>query len=219
MAPLEITDAIVTALLAVVGLVAANSYGRHRRLRISEERLKPYGLLWAATDVAKASRIAEERPLSRIEAAWLADKLQEWYYGDHGGALVLPIPTLKMLLLILGDLKRLAKASGEETGHTRDGYGVVVALSVLRTQLKIDLDIYDLDERAQLELPSPGAPVDVTRLRELFLRRACMDPKAWGRPDRWFRPKAFHWEHYSGSLPGDVIVPVAQPCRLAPPQA
>lgn len=212
MTGLEILFAVVASLLTVGGWLAGYSYGRLRRLRIAQDRVQPYGKLWAATEMSRASRIASGEPLTSDEARCQAKKLRDWYYSDHGGAMLLPIPTLKMLLLILHDLDILSNDDAlNDSVRELLGSAILVEISVLRSQLKIDLDVYDLDEGAQLR---KRARSDDDYHPRMFLKRACMDVEAWGRPERWWRNSPFHWRHYADPGGGDVV-PLGRQCGEA----
>ncbi len=184
---LDYMDSVMTALLAIAGLILANSYAQQRRLKIAEDRIGVYQELWRKVEPARASRLRKDNPLTRKEAEALARSLRCWYH-QGGGGILLPIPTLKMFLLILEDLECLTTVVGPAAADEL-GKACIHRISILRTQLKIDLDIYDIDDRAQLK-------ENVTK-RE-FLQRACFDIKRWGRPHRWYRAKSFHWHHYTG---------------------
>jgi hypothetical protein len=216
-------EALGPLLLGIAGLWAAHSYQRGRRLRLAEDRVGPYGKLWWAMSTSRASR--RSSPLTPLEAQHQLDRLRAWYHDDHGGAMLLPIPTLKMLLLIMQDLEALAALGVPPDGECgrarvdecrRRSTACLAAISLLRTQLKIDLDVYDVDEGPQLRRPpAPEDTEDEADHRSAgraFLRRACVDVDNWGRAPRWWHgPKPFHWHHYDGRRSGEVT-PLGRQC-------
>lgn len=212
---LAIFDLVVKVALGVIGLLAVRTYQQHRRLRLAQDRLQPYAALWAATGLMR-SGVAMTPALARK----LESDLREWYYGEHGGALVLPIPTLKMLLLLLEDLRALGKSDpnpdGGKVKSTAARKRVKVAVSLLRTQLKLDLDVYDVDERRQLGHVRENGDTNLPGLRRDVLAAACVNPEHWGRAPRLGRQKAFHWGHYSGTGIDGHVVALNEPCPKSP---
>ncbi len=218
--PLRWIEALGLLLLGIAGLWAAHAYGRARRLRLAEDRVAPYGKLWAAM-AASSARRKSDRPLTPREAQAQLDRLREWYHGSHGGAMLLPIPTLKMLRLVMADLEKLSELGQPPDGECgrdcaakarRLGDGVLAGMSLLRTQLKIDLDVYNVDEGPQLRRRAvkPVDEADLERDRN-FLARACVDLEFWGRPRRWPWSDSFHWNHYDGRRFG-TVTPLYEPC-------
>ena len=216
---LALLDLVVKVALGVIGLFGLHTYQQHRRLRLAQDRLKPYAALWAATGLMRSGVTMTPALARELDA-----NLREWYYGEHGGALVLPIPTLKMLMLLLADLRDLGKSDqpaptvdkADSTVHearsTVDPKRVEVAVSLLRTQLKLDLDVYDVDERRQLGHAGKNGDDAVPARRRDVLAAACVNPEHWGRAPRPGRPKAFHWEHYSGTGIDGRVVALTEPC-------
>jgi len=188
----DVIDVVLTAAIGVVGLVALHSYGRQQRLKIADQRWGPYRTLWHITYHARSGAA-----VTPVAATLLRRKLLSWYYDD-GNALVLPLPTQRMVRVILGDL--LARADGRTTPPDpvpRLGDDITREVSILRTQLKIDLDVYRIDERGVLRRD------DRTFERE-FLARCGFDATWWGRPERWYRPNAFKWDLYHHGQLEDV---------------
>lgn len=189
----DVIDVVLTAAIGVVGLVALHSYGRQQRLKIADQRWGPYRALWHIT-----SRARSGAALTPVAATRLRGKLLSWYYDD-GNALVLPLPTQRMVLAILGDLQ--ARADGRTWPPNpvpRHGDDAIAReVSILRTQLKIDLDVYSIDERGFLRRG------DRTVERN-FLERCGFDTTWWGRPERWYRPNAFKWDLYHRGQLEDV---------------
>lgn len=217
---LQGVEALGQLVLGIAGLWAAHAYRRTRRLRLAEDRVGPYGKLWAAMGSSSASR-KSDRPLTPLEAREQLARLRGWYHGSNGGAMLLPIPTLKMLLIVIEDLKELASMgdppdgrSGQDRADVAEhlGHGCLAGISLLRTQLKIDLDVYDIDEGPQLRRHAETAAekAELERSRD-FLARACVDLDHWGRPRRWSRQDSFHWNHYDGRGFG-TVTPLNKPC-------
>lgn len=209
-------EALGPMLLGVAGLWAAHSYQRTRRLKLAEDRVGPYGKLWHAMAASNAAR-RSKRPLTPAEAQTQLAALRAWYHGDHGGAMLLPIPTLKMLLLIIKDLGDLAAIGDPPPGRCgqapadearRRGVQCLAEISLLRTQLKIDLDVYDVDERGQLQRLEKSEG----NVGRRFLERACVNVDDWGRAPRWWRDRPFHWEHYDGQGMATVTL-LGEECR------
>jgi hypothetical protein len=173
---MNVVGLVITTALAIVGLYLAHSLRRQQRLTIAEQRIEAYRELWGEMHVARPSRVDPPerlRPLSPNEAAELHAAMTKWYFeGGHG--MLLPHATREMYLEAkrrLG-LYALEDPDGEwdETGKR-----VMRNLSLLRSQMKSDLDIYgvfyfDALDAGDLE----------------FIQAAGLDPRRWGRPRRPF---------------------------------
>ncbi len=211
---LGLLDLVVTVALGGIGVLGVSTYRQHRRLRLAQDRLQPYAALWKATGKSRANTTMTPELARELEK-----DLRDWYFGKHGGALVLPIPTLKMLLLLLDDLEAVGKSDlpdpdGDKAGSTEAADRVKQAVSLLRTQLKLDLDVYGEDEGRQLRALARRVvdPADVD-LRRDVLEAACIDPDRWGRASRGRRKSPwFHWDHYGGTGLDGKVIALKDPC-------
>jgi len=170
----ETTKLIVESLIAVVGLYLAHSFRRSQRLTIAEKRLGSYQALWELMEVARPTRLKPwdaAGPLSPAEARDLYTAMTHWYYG-HGQGMLLTDRTKTLYLRTkerLGAYSASAPADWATEGERR-----IDELSLLRTQMKRDLDIYGVFYAEKLDENT-----------ESLLRSAHIDPERWlARP--WF---------------------------------
>jgi hypothetical protein len=164
----------ITTAITVVGLYLAHSFRRHQRLKIAERRMTAYSGLWQIMELARPIRLEKwdkAGPLRREEARMLCDQMTTWYYESANG-MVLTNDTKDMYVLAKKKLGAYSIATDPEWEH--DGEQLIRDLSLLRTQMKLDLDIYGVfyfDRRAE---------------DEAFLCEVGFNPKTWARP-RWYR--------------------------------
>jgi hypothetical protein len=171
---MELADFLIGTAIAIIGLYLTHSLRRQQRLRVAEKRLDSYRDLWGLMAVARPTRLTEadrKGPLTRKEAKDLYDDTTEWYFGNGNGMLLMD-PTKMLYLNAKKELDKYAHGEGDD--WRTEGERVIRQLSLLRTQMKLDLDIYghsyfddelNDDDRA-------------------FLRKAGIDPARWGRPSR-----------------------------------
>jgi hypothetical protein len=166
-------DFIVGALIAVIGLWLGASFHRQQRLKIADQRLEAYRALWELMEVARPTRTDEDNPvekggpLTQKEALSLYKKMTHWYYGN-GNGILLPDETKR---LYLEAKKRLAGFAAGSEDWMGGGKRRIRELSLLRTQMKVDLAIY-------------GMPFIVGMKDEddEFLRAADINPLGWASP-------------------------------------
>ena len=172
---MEVANFLVTTAVAVIGLYLTNSLRRQHRLRMAEKRLDAYRELWALMAVARPTRLKEYDgggPLTRTEAETLYRDTTDWYFGDGNGMLLME-PTKTLYLRVKETLGNYSAGEGED--WRTEGLRVMRQLSLLRTQMKLDLDIFG-------ESYFEGEFRDEDRE---FLRSAGIDPDRWrGRPSR-----------------------------------
>lgn len=186
---LKILEILATLLLGFAGLYFANNYRRQVRLTVSERRLQAYAKLWAVTKTASPSRMKTWDPSSRSGS--LSDEEREkiyfafvwWYYTDGNGMLLggstrnlflrakdnlccrilefRPRLAREKLLTIARDTK-LSKDERRKQINELRGELSISQLSLLRTQMKADLEVYgrhyfgDLDKYQKALLKELG---------------------------------------------------------------
>jgi alkanesulfonate monooxygenase SsuD/methylene tetrahydromethanopterin reductase-like flavin-dependent oxidoreductase (luciferase family) len=173
---MDIIQLVITTALAVIGLYLAHSLTRQQRLKIAEQRIDVYRKLWSEMFVARPSRVDPpegRRPLSPTEAAGLHEAMTKWYFeGGHG--MLLPHDTREMYLTAKRRLGQYA-LEGQDGDWDEDGRRIMRDLSLLRSQMKSDLDIYGVFYFDSLDDGD----------RE-FIEASGVDPERWGRPrHRW----------------------------------
>lgn len=108
------------------------------------KRLNAYQNLWSLTEVVSPSVI---RSYTDEEKQNLSERLRAWYY-DEGNGLFLPLKTADLCL-------RAKRTLDEGADATPDA--IRGAFSSLRTQLKVDMGVYD-QEQAKVQIGSQTAP-------------------------------------------------------------
>jgi hypothetical protein len=183
----EAAGLAITSVIAVIGLYLAHSLRRQTSLKIAEQRIASYGELWKLMGVVRPTRLGEaERsgalatddahsnvgPLTRDEASSLYRDMTRWYFDAGNGMLL--TDTTKWLYLEakkrLGDF-----AAGNDPGWEYEGERRINELSLLRLQMRSDLDIYGFSYF--------GEPNDEGKA---FLDAAGIDPRDWARPP-WYK--------------------------------
>lgn len=139
----------VTLVLGVAGFAVARNIRGDVRLRLAERRLQAYARLWSLMRVASpnADPLDEQRRW-RLHAAFT-----DWYYANGDGMLLervsrgvyfeakdnLVRPTERVTPVL--SRERLQRLDGDELQRQR-GLLAQRQLSLLRTQLKVDLAMY-----------------------------------------------------------------------------
>jgi hypothetical protein len=172
---MDVAELAITSVVAVIGLYLAHSFSRQQRLKIAEQRVEAYRKLWTHMLVARPTRLEppeQKGPLTAGEAAGLYGEMTTWYF-DGGNGMLLPHDTREMYLEAKRRLGRYAGEGGaggtDEAGRRR-----MRELSLLRSQMKNDLDIYGVFYFDSLDDED----------RE-FIAASGLDPDRWGRP--WYR--------------------------------
>ncbi|HEX2045452.1 MAG TPA: VOC family protein [Gaiellaceae bacterium] len=171
-----VAELLVTTAVAVVGLYLAHGFRRQQRLRIAEQRVDAYRKLWSHMLVARPSRLdppEHKPPLKPGEAAALHAEMTAWYF-EGGNGMLLPHDTRELYLEAKDRLGRYALSGDGRPGREAEGRRRMRELSLLRSQMKNDLDIYGVFYFDSLDEGD----------RE-FLSAAGLDPDRWGRP--WHR--------------------------------
>jgi hypothetical protein len=172
---MDIAQFVITTVVAVIGLYLAQSLTRQQRLKIAEQRVRAYRKLWSLMFVARPSRVEppdNEEPITPQDAAELRKEITKWYFED-GQGMLLPRDTREMYLQVKERLGRYALE--DEDGEWKEaGLRVMHELSIFRSQMKSDLDIYGV-----IYYKKP------TRADKEFIRASGLDPGRWGRP--WYR--------------------------------
>jgi hypothetical protein len=151
-------DVFVTVILAGIGWQLAKSISRDMELKRAERRLGAYASLWSITCVARPTRIVEGEsnplmesgPLSETERYQLHRAMTEWYYED-GNGMLLENGTREMYTEIKWNLicspkefkpDKIAKKLDDKSKDYARGRLLIHQLSLLRTRMNADLDIY-----------------------------------------------------------------------------
>lgn len=172
---MNVAEFVITSLIAVIGLYLAHSFTRQQRLKIAEQRVDSYRKLWGHMYDARPTRTEppeSKEPLTPEEAGVLYGEMTNWYFKG-GNGMLLPHDTREMYLEAKRRLGRYAlETRDSESGQA--GLHVMRDLSIFRSQMKIDLDIYGVFYFDTLK------PHD-----KEFIRACDLDPERWGRP--WYR--------------------------------
>ena len=171
---MDVAQFLITSAIAVIGLYLAHSFNRQQRIKIAEQRVEGYRKLWGQMFVARPTRVEPPEnlgPLTPEEAASLHAEMTKWYF-EGGNGMLLPHDTREMYLAVKRRLARYASASQSDSDEA--GRRAMRDLSVLRSQMKSDLQIYGV---FYFETLNDGD-------REL-IRLSGLDPDRWGRP--WYR--------------------------------
>jgi hypothetical protein len=127
--------AIVTAasavLIAVVGWLVSLSFRTHTRAHLFEKRLDAYAALWQQLGELPVKAAKSDHDPAEDDCVRIAGTLTAWYYADGGGMFVTD-PTRKLWQAVRENL--LAGGGGRVTLSRQ--------ASLLRTQLKADLEVY-----------------------------------------------------------------------------
>jgi steroid delta-isomerase-like uncharacterized protein len=172
---MDLAQFVITSAIAVIGVYLAHSFSRQQRIKIAEQRVDGYRKLWGQMFVARPTRVEPPEnmaPLAPDEAARLHMKLTKWYF-EGGNGMLLPHDTREMYLAVKRRMGRYASESKGGDWHEA-GDRVMRDLSLLRSQMKSDLQIYGVFYFDSL---NDGD-------REL-IRTSGLDPERWGRP--WYR--------------------------------
>jgi hypothetical protein len=172
---MNIAQFVITSAVAVIGLYLAHSFSRQQRIKIAEQRLDGYRKLWGHMFVARPSRVEPPEnmsPLTPREAAGLHGEMTKWYF-EGGNGMLLRHDTREMYLAVK---RRMGQYALESQSRDSDQAGcrVMRDLSLLRSQMKSDLQIYGV---FYFDTLNDGD-------REL-IRTSGLDPERWGLP--WYR--------------------------------
>jgi hypothetical protein len=182
-------NAVVTILATVVGVVLtgaglyfAYNHRRQVQLQITETRLKAYAGLWSMMEVAAPMRTPNGGSLSAEERLRLFDHMTAWYFTG-GNGMMLESVTREIYLrakqnlvcpdekLEPPDARASTKLSEKERGDLS-----INQLSLLRSQMKTDIEVYGVPFHADLS----NSEREFLRLCGADLRRP-----PWSRP--WYR--------------------------------
>lgn len=147
------TDGTQTAAVVFVGLVGlwlAHNYRRQVRLKLAERQVEAYLRLWTLTAVATPER---RTPLDADERQAMYDGMVRWYFDDGDGIFLSPgtrdlfIALRENLVCPVGTIRppilaREISALNDADAQLRRGCIVIRQASLLRTQLKTDLDLH-----------------------------------------------------------------------------
>ena len=173
---MELADLLIGSAVTIIGLYLTHSLRRQQRLKVAEQRMASYRELWKLMEVARPTRLEPWEaagPLTRAEARGLYASMTHWYFGT-GHGMLLTETTKKLYLQTKASLGRYAVDSRPE--WERAGRRAIKELSLLRQQMKLDLDIYGVSYFGELDDEDD----------KVFLRRAGIDPRRWARPP-WHR--------------------------------
>jgi hypothetical protein len=214
---MEVADLVVTSLIAVIGLFLAHRFDRQQRLKVVEQRIDAYRKLWKIMQVATPERLhraIRKGPLTQSEAATMYGEMTKWYY-DEGNGITLTDKTKRMLLrakIALADYSEERYGAPDDCQQKLDGYLRIRELSLLRNQMRLDLNIYGVryfdgsrnpeEEKSVLDDEKCLQPYNeaffISRENE-FLGASGFDPSKWRRPP-WYRRLAQHWQRARDTL-------------------
>ena len=157
----KLADLIVKVFLGVVGLYLAHNFRRQIKQKSADGRIKAYSELWGKMEVASPTRCKQWHtgplmgPLRSPERMRLHLDFTEWYY-KNGNGMFLGDQTRKLYLAAKDNLvcphenlqpSRLSDILGlnalpEEKQLEKRGELVIHQLSLLRTRMKADLEVY-----------------------------------------------------------------------------
>jgi hypothetical protein len=141
---------VSTVFLGLVGLWLAQNYRRQVRLKLAERQVDAYTRLWTLTAPASPERTT---PLARDELLALREEMSRWYFDDGDGIFAstatrdLYVAVRDNLTCPIGELRpailaqELARLPAEVADRRR-GCAVIRQMSLLRTQLKLDLAVH-----------------------------------------------------------------------------
>ena len=150
----DVVGGLATLVVGIATIFFAYGYRRQLKLRTADRRIQSYAELWSAMYVARPSRTdVEGEVLSCSERHALHEQFTRWYFTKGNGMLLTP-GTRQLYLgakknLVSADDKllpetarrRIAELAPDER-DTAHGELAMRQLSLLRTQMKADLDIY-----------------------------------------------------------------------------
>lgn len=152
---LSVVAAVLAAVITGAGAYVGVSLRRQLKSRVSERRLTAYAALWQVTKKAALSR---QNSLTEAERRELFEDMTSWYYQNGFGMCM----TADCRNVFLGAKANLvAPADGlEETlrkyvvqagreDHSRRSELAVRQLSLLRTRMRADLEIFGRWYRSQ----------------------------------------------------------------------
>ena len=181
-AVLTFVATIVGVVLTGAGLYFAYNHRRQVQLQITNDRLKAYAGLWSLMKVAASMRTPDGGSLSKEERLKLFDHMTDWYFAD-GHGMLLDSLTREIYLhakknLVCPDdalkppVKRATTMSDKERGALS-----ISQLSLLRSQMKRDIEVYGIPFHA-----------DLSDDEKAFLTYCGADLRRppWSRP--WYQP-------------------------------
>ena len=174
----------LTLVLTGVGLYLAHNYRRRAKIEVADERRVAYAELWALTQVAAPTLLdmnGPEHVFPEAKRRQLYEAMTDWYYRD-GNGMLLEATTRRIYLkakhnLICPEEKLdpkglLADLPQEVADDDQRGCLSIRQLSLLRSQMKVDLAIFGL--------PWVGS---LAKHERKFLTECgiCLDPNLWTR--------------------------------------
>jgi hypothetical protein len=152
---IKIANVMISLILGLIGLYLAHSYRRKIALSVAEKRLASYSALWSRMNIASPVRLSEWRdePLTHEEREKLFHEFTQWYY-ENGNGMLLGGGARTIYLRVKDNLvcpieyyepeslrTRLKTMSQEEQDKER-GRLSIRQLSLLRSRMKADLEVY-----------------------------------------------------------------------------
>lgn len=144
------SQAAGTVFLGLVGLWLAHNFRRQIRVKLAERQVDAYVRLWTLTASATPGR---PEPLDAVERQSLCAEMNRWYFDD-GFGVFMPQPTRDLFVAVAANLicpvdsmkpamlgTELADLPAAEAERRR-GCASIRQVSLLRTQLKIDLAMH-----------------------------------------------------------------------------
>jgi hypothetical protein len=183
----DVVGALVTLVVGFASVFFAYNYRRQLALRAAERRIDAYGALWTAMHVARPTRKdINGEVITAAERRELEAQMSLWYFTG-GSGMLLTQDTRQMYFankrnLVCADVNvtpavardQILEREGRAAREWARGELAMRQLSLLRTQMKADLDIYGRVYGEKL------GPTDIA-----FIRACGLDPgrRPW-RPSR-----------------------------------
>jgi hypothetical protein len=210
----EVLGAAATLIVGFATVFFAYSYRRQISLQTAQRRIDAYGALWTAMHIARPTRMSiKGEVLSASERVELEEEMSAWYFNQGHGMLLtrdarqMYFAVKENLVAKLDDVqpeiarRRISALESDEACQRERGKLSMRQLSLLRTQMKADLDIYGRifglppteEDRAFLRYCAlnpdkrPWRRSRLERLRggepEVVPEGRRVDPRAVGGPD------------------------------------
>jgi hypothetical protein len=186
----EILGASATLIVGIATVFFAYNYRRQISIRTAERRIDAYGALWTCMLAARPTRREIRQEVLTRQERWKLEKQMSRWYFTRGGGMLLSQDVRQMYFEVKRNLvadidflqpeiaRSRIKALANNAQRERErGALSMRQLSLLRTLMKADLDIYGR--------MYDKAPTDEDMA---FIQRCKLDPadRPW-RPSRWER--------------------------------
>jgi hypothetical protein len=151
----EVLGSVATLIVGIATVFFAHNYRRQISLQTAQRRIDAYGALWTAMHAARPTRTEiKGEVISEQERHDLEEQMSAWYFNQGHGMLLtqaarqMYFATKANLVADLDDLQpaiareRIKVQATDAKREWERGKLSIRQLSLLRTQMKADLDIY-----------------------------------------------------------------------------